>query len=45
MQQFGGILIKKDKNTLASMQIKVRVMHYTDNNEEVFLLHSSFAGS
>lgn len=33
MQQFDDILIKR-KNTLASMQTKLQVMHYTDHNEE-----------
>lgn len=43
MQQFGDVLIKRNKKTLASMQTKLQVMHYTDHNEEVFyctvLLH------
>ena len=36
MQQFGDVLIKRNKKTLASMQTKLQVMHYTDHNEEVF---------
>lgn len=36
MQHSDGVFIKKDKNTLANMQTKVQVMHYTDNNEEGF---------
>lgn len=42
MQHSNGVLIKKDKNTLASTQTKVQVMHYTDNNEEVFFTPQPF---